>query len=435
MGRPGDPSRVHRRAACGSTPSVPAEYLQQALAEILAPTSQDAITENHRHARRSSSTATAASRYIDTDGDRAEPDDPAAQPPTPRTTSTSRSTRSPSARGSTSAASTSCSTSTGCRVAIIELKKAGVGAGRRRRRARAARRPTCASSRWRSGSASSRWPATASSPGTARRSRPLNHFSPWNVDDDGKPVAFGRPASTATHRHRAGVPHRRASSTRSGSSSCCATSSPSTGRGRPRPSGSPSRTSTSPSPRPSAAPSQAVESNGKAGVVWHTQGSGKSMEMELYANLVMRHPKLLEPDDRRHHRPQRARRAALRGVRPQPAAAREARCRSVARSELRDELTDRTTGGIYFTTLQKFGRTEDERDAGARPPAALRPAQHHRHRRRGAPQPLRRPRRVRPPPQGRPAERHAHRVHRHARSRSPTATPARCSATTSTSTT
>ncbi len=31
-----------------------------------------------------------------------------------------------------------------------------------------------------------------------------------------------------------------------------------------------------------------MESNGKAGVVWHTQGSGKSMEMELYANLVIR---------------------------------------------------------------------------------------------------------------------------------------------------
>ena len=38
------------------------------------------------------------------------------------------------------------------------------------------------------------------------------------------------------------------------------------------------------------APSQAVETNGKAGVVWHTQGSGKSMEMELYANLVSRAP-------------------------------------------------------------------------------------------------------------------------------------------------
>src|ERR1019366_3461674 len=34
------------------------------------------------------------------------------------------------------------------------------------------------------------------------------------------------------------------------------------------------------------------------------------------------------------------------------------------RSELRDELSNRTTGGIYFTTLQKFGLSKDERDAG-----------------------------------------------------------------------
>ena len=57
---------------------------------------------------------------------------------------------------------------------------------------------------------------------------------------------------------------------------------------------------------------QAVESNGKAGVVWHTQGSGKSMEMELYANLVARQPKLLNPTVVVDHRPQRARRPALR---------------------------------------------------------------------------------------------------------------------------
>ena len=40
---------------------------------------------------------------------------------------------------------------------------------------------------------------------------------------------------------------------------------------------------------------QAVGTNGKAGVVWHTQGSGKSMEMELYANQVIRHPRLRNP--------------------------------------------------------------------------------------------------------------------------------------------
>ncbi|NED53041.1 hypothetical protein G3I24_19360, partial [Micromonospora aurantiaca] len=40
---------------------------------------------------------------------------------------------------------------------------------------------------------------------------------------------------------------------------------------------------------------EAVRSNGKAGVVWHTQGSGKSFEMELYSNQVLKHPALGNP--------------------------------------------------------------------------------------------------------------------------------------------
>ncbi len=60
----------------------------------------------------------------------------------------------------------------------------------------------------------------------------------------------------------------------------------------------------------------AVESNGKAGVVWHTQGSGKSMEMELYAHAVARQPKLKDPTLVVSHRPHRARQSALRGVQP-----------------------------------------------------------------------------------------------------------------------
>ena len=34
------------------------------------------------------------------------------------------------------------------------------------------------------------------------------------------------------------------------------------------------------------------------------------------------------------------------------------------REELRAELANRRTGGIIFTTLQKFGRTKAEREAG-----------------------------------------------------------------------
>ena len=78
---------------------------------------------------------------------------------------------------------------------------------------------------------------------------------------------------------------------------------------------------------------------------------------------------------------------------------------------------------------------EAEKDAGARPPAAVRPAQHHRHRRRGAPQPLRRPRRLRPPPRATPCPTPRSSRSPARRSRSPTATPRTSSATTSTSTT
>jgi type I restriction enzyme R subunit len=34
------------------------------------------------------------------------------------------------------------------------------------------------------------------------------------------------------------------------------------------------------------------------------------------------------------------------------------------RAQLREKLTQRTTGGILFTTLQKFSRTKEEREAG-----------------------------------------------------------------------
>jgi type I restriction enzyme, R subunit len=52
--------------------------------------------------------------------------------------------------------------------------------------------------------------------------------------------------------------------------------------------------------------------DGRAGVVWHTQGSGKSLTMAFYAGRVIREPRMENPNDRRHHRPQRPRRPALR---------------------------------------------------------------------------------------------------------------------------
>lgn len=108
----------------------------------------------------------------------------------------------------------------------------------------------------------------------------------------------------------------------------------------------------------------AVDSNGKAGVVWHTQGSGKSMEMELYANLVMSDPKLLNPTivvitDRRDLDGQLYDTFARSTLLP------EKPIQIHRRQQLRDSLSNRNSGGIYFTTLQKFGLTDEERDRGA----------------------------------------------------------------------
>ena len=109
---------------------------------------------------------------------------------------------------------------------------------------------------------------------------------------------------------------------------------------------------------------EAVRTNGKAGVVWHTQGSGKSMEMELYANQVQRHLLLANPTvivitDRKELDGQLY--AAFQRSKLLPETPAQVR----TRSQLRSELTSRQSGGILFTTLQKFGRTGEERWSGS----------------------------------------------------------------------
>src|SRR5699024_7098874 len=108
---------------------------------------------------------------------------------------------------------------------------------------------------------------------------------------------------------------------------------------------------------------EAVGSHGKAGVVWHTQGSGKSMEMELYTHAVQRHPRLHNPTvvvvtDRTELDGQ------LFGTFQRSELLPEQPVQITRRSDLRRVLSDRVTGGIIFTTLQKFSLTQDERDAG-----------------------------------------------------------------------
>jgi type I restriction enzyme, R subunit len=108
---------------------------------------------------------------------------------------------------------------------------------------------------------------------------------------------------------------------------------------------------------------EAVRSHGQAGVVWHTQGSGKSMEMELYSNQVLIHPSLGNPTivvltDRTDLDDQLYETFLASELLP------ETPLQAATREELRAELSGRQVGGVIFTTLQKFGRTREERASG-----------------------------------------------------------------------
>lgn len=100
--------------------------------------------------------------------------------------------------------------------------------------------------------------------------------------------------------------------------------------------------------------------HGKGGVVWHTQGSGKSITMTCFAARVMQEPAMRNPTivvitDRNDLDGQ------LFGVfslaqdllREQPVQA-------TTRQELRALLANRPSGGIVFATIQKFMPGEDE---------------------------------------------------------------------------
>ena len=340
-------------------PDVPVEYLEQALAEVGPPQSLDALAENYRlhdvlvHGYRGIS-------YIDRDG--------IEQNPTIRLVSHAVEENEFQAVNQVTLRTSELQRRfdvvlylNGLPVVVIELKKAG------------AEQADLASAHAQLETYVREFPTSfrfcvlsvISDGITARYGTPftpLNHYSPWNVDDDGRPqqttadpdddslgveleylidgvcnqerflqlqrnfVAFD--AGAEGYAKRIAKPHQYFAVTKAVGSTVAA-----------------------------------VESNGKAGVVWHTQGSGKSMEMELYAHLVAAQPKLKNPTlvvvtDRTELDSQlfeTFNRSQLLAENPVNISKRE---------QLRAELTNRKTGGIYFTTLQKFGLTEAERAAG-----------------------------------------------------------------------
>lgn len=95
------------------------------------------------------------------------------------------------------------------------------------------------------------------------------------------------------------------------------------------------------------------EGNRKVGVIWHTQGSGKSLLMSFYAGCVIKHPAMENPTlivltDRNDLDDQLFGTFSMcRDLLRQPPQQAE------DREHLR-RLLDRPSGGVIFTTLQKF---------------------------------------------------------------------------------
>ncbi|WP_027949578.1 type I restriction endonuclease subunit R [Haliea salexigens] len=104
-----------------------------------------------------------------------------------------------------------------------------------------------------------------------------------------------------------------------------------------------------------------VPGSKKAGVVWHTQGSGKSISMCCYAGKLLQQPEMNNPTlivvtDRNDLDGQlfATFSAARELLKQEPVQAQD-------RETLRRLLAERESGGIIFTTVQKFAILDDEK--------------------------------------------------------------------------
>jgi type I restriction enzyme R subunit len=98
----------------------------------------------------------------------------------------------------------------------------------------------------------------------------------------------------------------------------------------------------------------------KGGIVWHTQGSGKSISMVCFTGKLMQQPEMQNPTivvvtDRNDLDGQLFQ--TFVGAR---SLLKEAPQQAESREQLRELLADRPSGGIIFTTVQKFTPGPDE---------------------------------------------------------------------------
>ena len=105
---------------------------------------------------------------------------------------------------------------------------------------------------------------------------------------------------------------------------------------------------------------EVIPGSKKAGVFWHTQGSGKSISMACYAGMLLQQPEMNNPTlvvvtDRNDLDGQLYQQfcSAKDLLKQDPEQA-------DSRDELREKLASRKSGGIIFTTVQKFSLPERE---------------------------------------------------------------------------
>lgn len=105
---------------------------------------------------------------------------------------------------------------------------------------------------------------------------------------------------------------------------------------------------------------EVVPGSRKAGVVWHTQGSGKSISMCCYAGKLLQQPEMNNPTivvvtDRNDLDGQ-----LFNTFKNARELLRQTPVQAGSRDDLREMLAARQAGGIIFTTVQKFSLLNDE---------------------------------------------------------------------------
>lgn len=101
----------------------------------------------------------------------------------------------------------------------------------------------------------------------------------------------------------------------------------------------------------------AIKTDGKAGVIWHTQGSGKSFSMVFYTKLLTKHvdsPTIIVLTDRNDLDDQLFKQfvSCKDYLRQEPLQAKD-------RTNLKALLENRIANGIIFTTMQKFEESSE----------------------------------------------------------------------------